>query len=70
MVPLLPLLFGIDAVWPIVALSQVGLFACGAVVTNVTSRSWWYGGLRQLALGGAAAGLTYLIGDLLGASLG
>ena len=70
MVPLLPLLVGIEAVWPIVALSLVGLFACGAVVTNVTSRSWWYGGLRQLALGAAAAGLTYLIGDLVGASLG
>ena len=69
MVPLLPLLVGIEAVWPIVALSLVGLFACGAVVTNVTSRSWWYGGLRQLALGGVAAGLTYLIGDLVGASL-
>jgi len=70
MVPLLPLLVGIEAVWPIVALSLAGLFACGAVVTNVTSRSWWYGGLRQLALGAAAAGLTYLIGDLVGASLG
>ena len=69
-IPLLPLLVGIEAVWPIVALSLAGLFACGAVVTNVTSRSWWYGGLRQLALGAAAAGLTYVIGDLVGASLG
>ena len=69
-VPILPLLFGIEAVWPIVALSLVGLFACGALVTNLTSRPWWYGGIRQLALGGAAAGLTYVIGDLVGASLG
>ena len=70
LVPLLPLLLGIEAVWPIVALSLVGLFACGALVTNVTSRSWWYGGVRQLVLGGVAAGLTYLIGNLVGASLG
>jgi vacuolar iron transporter family protein len=70
LVPLLPLLLGIEAVWPIVALSLVGLFACGALVTNVTSRSWWFGGVRQLALGGVAAGVTYLIGDLVGASLG
>ena len=70
LVPLLPLLVGIEAVWPIVVLSLVGLFACGAVVTNVTSRSWWFGGSAQLVLGGAAAGLTYLIGDLVGASLG
>ena len=70
LVPLLPLLFGIEAVWPIVALSLVGLFACGALVTNVTSRSWWYGGVRQLVLGAVAATLTYFIGDIVGASLG
>jgi len=70
LVPLVPLLLGIEAVWPIVALSLVGLFACGALVTNLTSRSWWYGGVRQLVLGGAAAAVTYLIGDLVGASLG
>lgn len=65
-VPLLPLLLGIEAVWPIVLLSLVGLFALGAVVTNLTSRSWWYGGVRQLVLGSAAAGLTYLIGEAVG----
>ena len=70
LVPLLPLLFGIEAVWPIVVLSLIGLFACGAVVTNLTSRSWWYGGVRQLVLGGVAAGLTYLIGQAVGTSIG
>ena len=70
LVPLLPLLFGIEAVWPIVALSLVGLFACGALVTNVTSRSWLYGGVRQLVLGAVAATLTYFIGDIVGTSLG
>jgi VIT1/CCC1 family predicted Fe2+/Mn2+ transporter len=44
----------------------VALFACGAVVTQVTSRTWWYGGLRQTVLGGAAAGLTHLFGTLVG----
>ncbi|MFZ0141466.1 MAG: VIT1/CCC1 transporter family protein [Aeromicrobium sp.] len=70
LVPLLPLLFGVEAVWPIVALSLVGLFACGALVTNVTSRSWLYGGVRQLVLGAVAATLTYFIGDIVGTSLG
>jgi vacuolar iron transporter family protein len=70
LVPLLPLLLGIEAVWPIVALSLVGLFACGALVTNVTSRSWLYGGVRQLVLGSVAATLTYFIGDIVGTSLG
>ena len=70
LVPIVPLLLGIQAVWPIVALSLVGLFACGALVTNLTSRSWWYGGVRQLVLGGVAAAVTYFIGNLVGASLG
>jgi VIT1/CCC1 family predicted Fe2+/Mn2+ transporter len=70
LIPLLPLLLGIEAVWPIVALSLVGLFACGALVTNVTSRSWLYGGVRQLVLGAVAATLTYFIGDIVGTSLG
>jgi VIT1/CCC1 family predicted Fe2+/Mn2+ transporter len=46
------------------------LFACGAIVSRVTVRSWWYGGIRQMLLGALAAGLTYFIGDLVGASLG
>jgi len=70
LVPLLPLLFGFEALWPIVALSLVGLFACGALVTQLTERSWWFGGVRQLVLGGVAASLTYLIGHLVGTSLG
>lgn len=70
LVPLLPLLLGIATPWAIVGLSFVGLFACGAVVTHITARSWWFGGLRQLLLGGAAAGLTYLVGGAVGASLG
>lgn len=69
-VPLLSYLAGVETAWPAVVLSLVGLFACGAVVTRVTARSWWFGGTRQLVLGGAAAGLTYLVGEAVGASLG
>lgn len=70
LVPLLPLLVGVTSSLPTVVLSLIALFACGAVVTRVTSRPWWYGGLRQLLLGGAAAGLTYLIGEAVGAGIG
>jgi VIT1/CCC1 family predicted Fe2+/Mn2+ transporter len=70
LVPLLSYLAGVETAWPAIGLSLVGLFGCGAVVTRVTSRSWWYGGTRQLVLGGAAAGLTYLVGEAVGASLG
>jgi vacuolar iron transporter family protein len=69
-IPLLPLLFGVTNIWPTVIASLAALFACGAVVTRITSRLWWFGGLRQLVLGGLAAALTYGIGDLVGARLG
>ena len=69
-IPLLSYLVGIETAWPAIVLSLIGLFACGAVVTRVTARTWWFGGTRQLVLGGAAAGLTYLVGEAVGASLG
>ncbi|MFF2849386.1 VIT1/CCC1 transporter family protein [Streptomyces sp. NPDC058001] len=68
--PVLPYLLGATSLWPAVLLAFVGLFACGAVVAKVTARSWWYSGLRQLALGGAAAGVTYALGTLFGTALG
>lgn len=69
-IPLLPLLLGIGSLWPTVAVSLVALFVCGAIVTRITMRSWWYGGLRQFVLGGAAAGLTYLVGSVVGSQIG
>jgi VIT1/CCC1 family predicted Fe2+/Mn2+ transporter len=69
-VPLFPLLVGVADLWPTAVASLVALFACGAVVTRITSRHWFYGGLRQLVLGAAAAGLTYGIGALVGTGLG
>lgn len=70
MIPLLPLLLGVTSVKPTVIASLVALFVCGAVVTRITARHWLFGGARQLVLGGAAAALTYAIGDVVGASLG
>jgi VIT1/CCC1 family predicted Fe2+/Mn2+ transporter len=67
--PLLPFLLGASSLLPAMIISLLALFGCGALVSRVTVRSWWYGGLRQLMLGGAAAGLTYLIGHLVGASV-
>ncbi|MFE0799176.1 VIT1/CCC1 transporter family protein [Streptomyces sp. NPDC058812] len=70
LLPVLPFLLGAGALWPAVVLALAGLFLCGAVVAKVTARSWWYSGLRQLALGGAAAGVTYLLGSLFGTAVG
>ncbi|MFJ7767102.1 VIT1/CCC1 transporter family protein [Streptomyces sp. NPDC097107] len=70
LLPVLPFLLGATALWPAVVLALAGLFLCGAVVAKVTARSWWYSGLRQLALGGAAAGVTYVLGGLFGTAVG
>ena len=66
LIPVLPYLLGAGTLVPGLLVTLLALFLCGAVVTQVTSRSWWYGGLRQMLLGAVAAGLTYLIGSLVG----
>ncbi|MFJ1702377.1 VIT1/CCC1 transporter family protein [Kitasatospora sp. NPDC088346] len=70
LLPLLPYLLGASALWPALIVAAVGLFLCGAVVARVTARSWWFSGLRQLVLGGAAAGVTFLLGHLIGGHVG
>ena len=69
-VPVLPYLLGATSVWPAVLLTLAALFGCGAVVTRLTVRSWWYGGSRQMLLGGLAAAVTYVVGSAVGAGLG
>jgi VIT1/CCC1 family predicted Fe2+/Mn2+ transporter len=55
------------------ALSQIfaviALFICGAAVSRVTTRSWWYSGLRQALIGIAAGVITFYLGHLVGAGL-
>jgi len=70
LVPVLPYLLGADSLWPGLVITLVALFGCGAVVTQVTTRSWVYGGSRQVLLGAAAAAITYGIGAAVGANLG
>jgi VIT1/CCC1 family predicted Fe2+/Mn2+ transporter len=57
------------AVWTSVLASALGLFGIGAAITRVTSRSPWRSGVRQLAIGLAAAAVTYGTGVLLGVSV-
>ncbi|MDT0435361.1 MULTISPECIES: VIT1/CCC1 transporter family protein [Streptomyces] len=70
LLPVLPYLLGATSLWPALLLAMIGLFACGAVVARVTARTWWFSGLRQLALGGAAAGVTYALGSFFGTAVG
>jgi len=69
-VPLLPYLLGSTSVLPAVAVTLLALFVCGAVVARVTVRPWWYGGLRQALLGAVSAGITFVVGLAVGASVG
>ncbi len=75
-VPLVPFLLGqhsllgLPSLWAALVTTLTALFVCGAIVARVTVRSWWWSGLRQMLLGGAAAAVTYLFGSMVGAGLG
>ncbi len=70
-VPLLPfiLLAGTDALFASIALTALALFSVGAAVSLLTGKSAIYTGLRQLAIGAAAAAITYAVGSLIGVNV-
>jgi VIT1/CCC1 family predicted Fe2+/Mn2+ transporter len=67
--PLLPYVLGAEGLWPAVVLTLLGLFLCGALVTRLTPRPWWYGGARQVLIGAVAAAVTYGVGSLVDVGL-
>lgn len=70
--PVLPFFFtsGSHAVIASVVLSGAGLAAIGAAITLFTGKPVLRSAARQLALGLLAAGATYMIGKLVGVSVG
>ena len=70
-VPLVPfiVLAGTPAITASAILSGTALFGIGAAMSLLTGRSPLLSGLRMLAMGTAAAGITYLIGTALGVSV-
>src|SRR3954449_42480 len=46
-VPVLPYAVGADRLVPSLIATTAALFGCGALVSRVTARSWWYSGTRQ-----------------------
>jgi VIT1/CCC1 family predicted Fe2+/Mn2+ transporter len=64
LIPLVPYLFGVTTFWISAILFVIGLFAVGAVTSRFTIRTWLYGGIRQILFGGAAALITYGVGQL------
>ncbi len=71
-VPLVPLLFvsGTLAVVISAVVSAAALFVIGALITVITGQPALRAGLRQLAIGVAAAAITFGIGKLVGAAIG
>ena len=68
-VPLVPYLMGsINIVYSMI-ISLIGLFGAGALVSLVTTRTWWYSGTRQLLIGSGAAAITWFLGTTIGAAL-
>ncbi len=69
LVPLIPFLFGAGSVLPALLLSALGLVVTGGIVGKITARPFWYGGGRQLLLGGLSAAVTFAIGLAVGTGL-
>ena len=69
-VPLIPFLVssGVPAVTASAILSALALFGVGATMSYLTGRPWLLSGLRMLAVGGSAAAVTFLVGELLNVS--
>ncbi|MGI8699252.1 MAG: VIT1/CCC1 transporter family protein, partial [Mycobacteriales bacterium] len=68
-VPVLPYLLGAQTLlWPLI-LSMLGLFGTGAAVSRFTRRSALFSGARQLVLGAVAAGITFVVGSLIGTGI-
>jgi len=70
-VPLAPFVFvtGSAALPIAIAITAVALFGVGAVLSLFTGRSAWLSGLRTLALGALAGGVTFAIGRLVGVNI-
>lgn len=67
MIPLLPYMIGLkDNVFNYAILStSIALFTVGSLRAKVTGMNWFKAGIEMLLVGALAAGVAYLIGDVL-----
>jgi VIT1/CCC1 family predicted Fe2+/Mn2+ transporter len=66
LVPLLPYLLGAPVLAVSLGITAVALAAGGMIVGRLTGRPVLRSGLRQLALGAVAIGITFTVGSLIG----
>lgn len=71
-IPVAPFIFleGLGGILASMAAAALGLFLVGAATSLFTGRSAFFAGFRMVAVGAAAAGVTYGIGGLIGVNLG
>ena len=69
LIPLMPWLILPSALTESIVVSSIALLVVGGAVTTVTRQSAWWGALRQLAFGATAAGITWVLGSLVGGAL-
>jgi len=71
-IPLLPflLLSGTAAIVLSASLALVALFIVGALVSLLTGRGLLYSGVRQCIIGGGTALVTFIVGSLIGVTVG
>ena len=70
LIPLLPYLLGLSVLGASLAIAAVALLTGGMVVGRLTGRPLLAAGLRQLALGALAVGVTFAVGSLIGGGHG
>ncbi len=68
-IPLIPYLLGLESLWAGLACGLAGLLLAGAAAAKFTRQPLVLGALRQLVLGAAAVGATYLVGHLIGVAI-
>jgi VIT1/CCC1 family predicted Fe2+/Mn2+ transporter len=71
-VPILPYLLsnGLAALLVALAITGLALFGVGVATARLTQRPPLWGGVRMMLIGGSATGVTYLVGRVVGVSLG
>lgn len=72
LIPLLPFLWlhaAHSLVWTM-GLTLIALFVTGAAASLFTGKSMWWSGLRMMCVGVFAAGVTFLVGRLVGIASG
>jgi vacuolar iron transporter family protein len=70
LIPLIPYLAGLNILGAALGITSVALLVGGMVVGRLTGRPIVRSGLRQLALGGVAVAVTFLVGSLIGGHVG